>query len=108
MLAMHPCGNLAYWRRGQMPCHHAGVPADMPEVIEALAVHDQAEQRALETARGIRWRGQAVLGRAILAERDKGTRQEEIARKINRTREQVRRYQIAYRDWLKEHDGSEP
>jgi hypothetical protein len=80
----------------------------MPEVTEALAVHEDAEQRAQEAAKEIRWRGQAILGRAILAERDKGTRQEEIARKISRTREQVRRYQVAYRDWLKDHDGTEP
>lgn len=75
----------------------------MPEVMQAFAVQQQAERDALETARKIRLRGSAILGRAILAERDSGTRQEEIARKIGRTREQVRRHQDAYRQWLREH-----
>jgi hypothetical protein len=79
----------------------------MPDVLKAFATHEEAEKRAQETAKEIRWRGQAVLGRAILAERDKGTRQEEVARRLNRTREQIRRYQMAYREWLKEF-GSEP
>jgi len=81
----------------------------MPEVKKALAVHERAEERAQESAKEIRWRGQAVLGRAILAEREaNGTKVEVIAREIGRTREQVRRYQVAYRDWLKGHDGAEP
>jgi predicted transcriptional regulator len=80
----------------------------MPDVLKAFAAHEEAEARARQAAREIRWRGHAILGGAILAERDKGTPQEEIARKIGRTREQVRRYQAEYRDWLREHDGSEP
>lgn len=79
----------------------------MPEVIEAFAVHEAAEKRARETAKQIRRQGQAVLGRAIQAERDAGTRQEEIARKLRRTREQVRRWQAVYREW-KEEFGTEP
>ncbi len=80
----------------------------MPEVLEAFAARQQAEREAQDAARLIRWRADAVLGRAILAEQDGGTPQGEIARKIGRTREQVRRYQVAYRDWLKEHNGAEP
>jgi pyridoxal biosynthesis lyase PdxS len=79
----------------------------MPEVIEAFAVHEAAEKRAQEAARQIRRQGQAVLGRAIQAERDAGTQQEEIARKLKRTREQVRRWQVAYREWVEEF-GTEP
>jgi hypothetical protein len=75
----------------------------MPEVTEAHADYKRADAEALE----IRWRARARLGRAILAERDRGTRQEEIARKLERTREQVRRYEQAYRDWRKEYQ-SEP
>jgi hypothetical protein len=75
----------------------------MPEVMQAFAVQQQAEKDALDAARKIRLRGHAILGRAVLAERDKGTRQEEIGRKIGRTREQVRRYQDAYRQWLREY-----
>lgn len=80
----------------------------MPEVLEAFEARKQAESAALEAARQIRWHADAVLGRSILQERDKGTPQGAIARRIGRTREQVRRYQGAYRDWLKEHDGKEP
>ena len=80
----------------------------MPEVLEAFEARKQAEAAALLAARQIRARADAILGRAILAERDTGTKQEVIARRIGRTREQVRRYQDAYRDWLKEHDGKEP
>lgn len=80
----------------------------MPEVLEAFAARKEAETAALEAARQIRHRADAILGGAILAERKTGTPQEEIARKIGRTREQVRRYQHAYQDWLREHDGKEP
>ena len=80
----------------------------MPEVLEAFAARKRAEAAALEAARQIRHRADAVLGGAILAERAKGTPQGEIARRIERTREQVRRYQDAYREWLREHDGKEP
>lgn len=80
----------------------------MPEVLEAFEARKRAESAALEAARQIRWHADAVLGRSILQERDKGTPQGEIARRIGRTREQVRRYQDAYREWLKEHDGTEP
>ena len=79
----------------------------MPGVIEAFAAHEAAEKRAQETAKQIRRQGQAVLGRAIQAERDAGTRQEEIARKLKRTREQVRRWQAVYREWVEEF-GTEP
>ena len=75
----------------------------MPEVMEAFAAQQQAERDALDAARKIRLRGQAILGQAVLAERGKGTQQEEIARKIGRTREQVRRYQDSYRQWLREY-----
>jgi len=73
----------------------------MPDVVQAHADYKQADEEALK----IRWRARARLGRAILAERDRGTRQEEIARKLERTREQVRRYEQAYRDWRKEYQA---
>jgi hypothetical protein len=76
----------------------------MPEVLQAHAEYKRADAEALE----MRWRARARLGRAIIAERDDGTPQEAIARRLERTREQVRRYEAAYREWLKEHDGTEP
>lgn len=75
----------------------------MPEVMEAHAEYKRADEEALE----LRWRARARLGRAIVHERDQGTPQEAIARRLERTREQVRRYEQAYRDWLKEYH-SEP
>lgn len=75
----------------------------MPDVLQAHAEYKQADEEALK----MRWRARARLGRAIAAEREKGTPQETIARRLERTREQVRRYESAYRSWLKEH-GTEP
>lgn len=80
----------------------------MPEVLEAFEARKKAEIDAQEAAKLIRWRADAVLGRAILHERSTGTPQGAIARKMGRTREQVRRYQVAYEEWLKAHDGSQP
>lgn len=71
----------------------------MPEVLEAHQQYKRADEEALR----LRFRARARLGLAILHERDKGTPQEAIARRLDRTREQVRRYEQAYRDWQKEH-----
>jgi predicted transcriptional regulator len=76
----------------------------MSEVLDAYADYKRADEEAL----ALRFRARARLGRAIAAERDSGTSQEAIARKLGRTREQVRRYEQAYRDWVKEHQGEEP
>lgn len=71
----------------------------MPEVLEAHQDYKRADEEALR----LRFRARARLGLAIVRERDKGTPQEAIARKLGRTREQVRRYEQAYRDWQREH-----
>lgn len=71
----------------------------MPEVLEAHQEYKRADQEALD----LRFRARARLGLAILRERDKGTPQEAIARRLDRTREQVRRYEQAYRDWQRDH-----
>jgi predicted transcriptional regulator len=73
----------------------------MPEVLEAHQDYKRADQEALE----LRFRARARLGLAILRERGKGTPQEKIARNLGRTREQVRRYEQAYRDWQRDHPG---
>jgi len=73
----------------------------MPEVLEAHQDYKRADQEALD----LRARARARLGLAILRERDSGTPQEAIARRLDRTREQVRRYEQAYRDWLRDHPG---
>lgn len=71
----------------------------MPDVMQAHADYKEADAEALK----IRFRARATLGRAILAERDKGTPQEAIARRLDKTREQVRRYEVAYRQWQREY-----
>lgn len=71
----------------------------MPEVLEAHQQYKRADAEALR----LRFRARAQLGLAIVHERDKGTPQEAIARRLGRTREQVRRYEAAYREWNKEY-----
>ena len=73
----------------------------MPGVLAAHQEYKRADQEALK----LRARARARLGLAILRERDNGTPHEAIARRLERTREQVRRYEQAYRDWLRDHPG---
>ena len=75
----------------------------MAEVLAAHAAYKQADDDALE----LRARARARLGLAIALERGEGTPQETIARRLGRTREQVRRYQQAYKDWLRDHPGEQ-
>ncbi len=75
-------------------------------MAEVLAAH-QAYKQADDEALALRARARARLGFAIAQERDQGTPQEAIARRLGRTREQVRRYQQAYRDWLRDHPGEQ-
>jgi hypothetical protein len=76
----------------------------MPEVLEARDAYKQADLDAL----AMRFRARARLGQAVARERGKGSTQPEIAEQLEVTVEQVRRYEAAYREWLKEHDGTEP
>lgn len=73
----------------------------MAKVLEAHREYKLADAQALR----LRARARARLGLAIQRERDAGTPQETIARRLDRTREQVRRYQQAYADWLRDHPG---
>lgn len=73
----------------------------MAEVLVAHQAYKHADAEAL----ALRARARALLGLAIVQERDRGTPQEAIARRLKRTREQVRRYEQAYRDWLRDHPG---
>ena len=73
----------------------------MAEVLEA----HQAYKRADDEALALRARARARLGLAIAQERERGTPQEVIARRLDRTREQVRRYQQAYAQWVRDHPG---
>lgn len=75
----------------------------MPEVKTARDAYKQADLDALK----MRFRARARLGKAIAAEREKGATQPAIAEALEVTVEQVRRYESAYRSWLKEY-GAEP
>lgn len=76
----------------------------MPEVLAARDAYKQADIDALE----LRFRARARLGQAIAGERAKGATQPQVAEELEVTVEQVRRYESAYKAWLKEHDGTEP
>jgi hypothetical protein len=73
----------------------------MPDVMEA----QRAYRDAPDEARLLLARRRAQLGRAIATERAAGTQQEAIARRLSKTREQVRRYEAAWRDWDKDYPG---
>jgi transposase len=75
----------------------------MPGVLTAHQAYKQADEDAL----AMRARARARLGREILDARAQGTSQESIARRLGVTREQVRRYQQAYRDWVRDNPGEE-
>ena len=76
----------------------------MPEVTEAHRAYKQADEDALL----MRARARARLGRAIAAERKKNrTTQNDVAAELGVVVEQVRRYEAAYRAWLKDHTEAE-
>jgi len=71
----------------------------MPEVVEAHSAYKQADKDALK----MRFRARAVLGLAIDRERKKGATQPQIAAVLRVSDEQVRRYEAAHRQWLREY-----
>lgn len=74
----------------------------MTEVLEARKAFDDARVEA--SAKVARKRAQ--LGLAMIRARE--TRQESqasIARSLGIVTEQVRRYEQAYRDWVRDHEG---
>jgi DNA-binding transcriptional regulator YiaG len=85
-----------------VPYLHGVVSAAMTEVLEARREFDNARSQATETIA----RKRALLGRAMLRAREKGGEsQATIARQLGVVTEQVRRYEQAYRDWLRDHPG---
>lgn len=73
----------------------------MTEVREARAAYDQARA----DARALVDRKRALLGQAIAEARENGTTQTEILKDMNRSREQIRSFEQAYKDWLRDHPG---
>lgn len=89
-----------------MACHHeavAGKDKEAPKMTastEAYRDYKQADEDALK----MRFRARARLGATILRERrELNTTQDQAADQIGVVTEQVRRYERAYRDWLKEY-----
>jgi hypothetical protein len=73
----------------------------MTAVLEARSAYDQARKDAkalVDLAR-------ARLGREIHDARQAGTTQTEILKGMKKSREQVRSFEQAYRDWLRDHPG---
>jgi transcriptional regulator with XRE-family HTH domain len=74
----------------------------MTQVLEARQRFDQARA----DARAMVARERAKLGLSMIQARERGGEsQATIARKMGIGIQQVRAYEQAYRDWLKEHKG---
>lgn len=77
----------------------------MPEVLEARAAYEQAQQDAID----LRTRARIRLGRTVLQERMRLKRgQKEVAVELGVVVEQVRRWETEWRKWQREHPGQEP
>jgi hypothetical protein len=74
----------------------------MTAVLEARREFDQARKDASAMVD----RKRALLGLAMIRAREQaGESQASIARELKVVTEQVRRYEQAYRDWLRDHPG---
>lgn len=77
----------------------------MTQVLEARKAFDAAREEASAMVA----RKRALLGLAMIRAREKGGEsQASIARELGVVTEQVRRYEQAYRDWVRDHDGASP
>ena len=76
----------------------------MTRVVEARKRYDQARIDARELVA----RHRAALGLEIRLAREAGTSQTEILNKMGKSREQVRAFEKASRDWERDHQGEDP
>lgn len=76
----------------------------MTEVLEARAAYDQARADAREMVD----RARARLGLSIAQARASGRSQTEVMKSMNRSREQVRAFEAAYRHWVEKHPDDLP
>jgi len=80
------------------------VPDPVTEVLDARAAYDQARIDARELVD----RARAMLGKKIHDARQTGTSQTAILVAMGKSREQIRAFERAYSDWLRDHNGQEP
>jgi hypothetical protein len=79
-----------------VPGKRKGVP--MPASVEAYRAYKQADEDALK----MRFRARASLGAVILRERTaKNATQDDAAEELGVVTAQVRRYELAARQWAK-------
>jgi hypothetical protein len=77
----------------------------MTEVLEARKAFDDVRVEAKEMVD----RQRARLGLSMIQARENGTEsQATIAKGMGVGLQQVRAYEQAYRDWLRDHQGQEP
>jgi hypothetical protein len=95
---------MAYWEHHVPACHSWKVSDAMTQVLEARKAFDDARAEASATIA----RKRALLGLAMIRAREKGDEsQASIARSLGVVTEQVRRYEQAYRDWVRDHPGED-
>ena len=76
----------------------------MTEVLEARKAYKDARDEAKEIVD----RARARLGLSIRQARDAGQSQTSAMVALGLSREQVRAFERAYSDWLRDHDGTQP
>ena len=76
----------------------------MTRVVEARRQYDQARIDAREMVA----RRRAALGLEIRLARKAGTSQTAILNEMGKSREQVRAFEKASRDWERDHQGEDP
>ena len=85
-----------------MTCHSWRVNDAMTAVLEARREFDDARVEASAMVA----RKRALLGLAMIRAREqRKASQASIARELGIVTEQVRRYEQAYRDWVRDHPG---
>jgi hypothetical protein len=73
----------------------------LTEVLEARKAYDQARADAKKLVD----RARARLGLSIAQARDAGKSQTSVMDAMEKSREQVRAFERAYRDWQRDHKG---
>jgi hypothetical protein len=85
-------------------CHYAEVGDPMTEVLEARKAYNQARA----DAKAMVDRARAQLGLSIRYARQNGGSQTAVMKGLELSREQVRAFEQAYQDWLRDHEQQEP